>query len=140
MPTSAATPASPTSMPTSRVGVGRSERSKRRARPATNSGTAAIRIAASDEGRCSSPNAIIGNGIVISTKAKAASQRRSRPRRAPRRYAIGSRMSAAIATRDHATKPADSSSTATLMKKYGTPQSTETHANRNQPRGLKRPP
>ena len=56
-------------MPTSRVGVGRSEWSKRVARSATNSGTAAIRIAASEELTCTSPKPSSGHGTAISTAA-----------------------------------------------------------------------
>ena len=118
MPTSAITPASPTSIPAKRVRVGCSARSKRSARKATTSGTAAIRIAASDEDTRTSPKAISGNGTVISQKAKRASQRSARqPAQRARRHAIGSRIAAAIATRDHATKPGDRSSTATLMNR-----------------------
>ena len=78
-PTSATTPARPISSPASREPVTRSEASKRSASRATNSGAAAIRIAASDEATCCSPAAISGNGIAISTTAKTASQRQ-RPR------------------------------------------------------------
>ena len=118
MPTNAITPPSPTSIPTKRVRVGCSPRSKRRARKAITSGTAAIRIAASDEDTRCSPNAISGKGIVISNSANAASQRSGRPRRDALRNAIGSRISAASATRDQATKPGERpSSTASLMNR-----------------------
>ena len=100
------------------------------------SGSAAIRIAASDEDIRVSPNPISGNGMAISTTAKATSQRSGRPRRAPVLMAIGSSTSAASATRDQATKPGVSSSTPILMNRYGMPQTTETAANRAQPRVL----
>ena len=139
IPTSATTPPSPISIPTKRERVGCSPWSKRSARKATTSGTAAIRIAASEDDTRCSPNAISGNGIVISNRAKAVSQRSGSPRSAPLRHAIGSSTSAASATRDQATKPGDrSSSTAILMNRYGTPQTTETAANRIQPRGVMR--
>ena len=69
MPTSATTPAKPTSRPTSRPPVARSARSNRIASTAMISGTAAMMIAASDESMCRSPAAISGNGIEISTTA-----------------------------------------------------------------------
>ena len=56
-------------VPTNRLPVTRSERSKRSARTATIRGTEAIRIAASDEETCCSPAAISGNGIAISATA-----------------------------------------------------------------------
>ena len=55
--------------------------------------------------------------MVISNNAKMASQRSGSPRRAPLRQATGSSISAAIVTRDQATKPGDMSSTATLMNR-----------------------
>ncbi len=69
IPTSAITPAKPISRPTSLIPVTRSEWSKRTASTATSSGAAAMMIAASEESMCCSPQAISGNGIVISTSA-----------------------------------------------------------------------
>ena len=118
IPTSAITPASPTSIPTKRVRVGCSARSKRSARKATTSGTAAIRIAASDdETRCLAEGDQRERDRDLAEARTAASQRSGSPRSAPVRQAIGSRIAAAIATRDHATKPGDRSSTATLMNR-----------------------
>ncbi len=68
-PTSATTPAKPVTSPASRRPATRSLWSKVRARAATISGVAAIRIAATDELTCSSPKAISGNGIAISAIA-----------------------------------------------------------------------
>ena len=126
-------------MPASRVGVGRSASSKRIARTAITSGSAAIRIAARDDEMRCSPKPISGNGMQISTMAKATSQRSGSPRRAPVLMATGSSTSAASATRDHATKPGvRPSSTAILMNRYGIPQTTETAANSAQPRAVTR--
>ncbi len=68
-PTSAMTPPKPTNRPASRLPVGRSEGSNRSVRTATISGTAAIRMAASDDDTCCSPKPISGNGIAISATA-----------------------------------------------------------------------
>ena len=69
IPTSAITPAKPIPRPTARIGVGRSEGSKRSDRTVTISGTEAMMIAASDEATCTSPSAISGNGIETSMTA-----------------------------------------------------------------------
>ncbi len=69
MPTSAITPAKPISSPIRRAPRTRSSGSKRMASTAMISGTAAIRIAASEDETCCSPAAISGNGIEISTTA-----------------------------------------------------------------------
>ncbi len=45
-----------------------------------------------------------------------------KPRSAPRRQAIGTRIAAAIATRLNAMSSGETSCTAILMKKYGSPQ------------------
>src|SRR5579862_8305982 len=50
-------------------------------------------------------------------------------RRAPRRHAIGSNISAANVMRPQATTNGETSSTASLMKKYGTPQMIPSAAN-----------
>ena len=99
--------------------MGRSEWSKRRASRATNSGTAAIRIAANEELMCTSPYPINGHGIAISTAAKSVRmrQRSPRPRRAPSFHATGSSTAAASARRDQATTLGDISSTASLMNR-----------------------
>lgn len=118
MPTSAATPARPISMPSRRVAVGRSLASKRSASAATTSGSAAIRIAVSDEGIRCSPKPISGNGIAISVAANRTSHLRGSPRSAPLRSATGSSTSAASVTRDHAMNPGvRPASTAILMKR-----------------------
>src|SRR4030095_10664714 len=57
------------------------------------------------------------------------------PASAPRRRASGSSSAAPSATRDQATNPGGTpASTATLMKKYGTPHTTETAPNSRRPR------
>ena len=117
MPTSATTPAIPTSRPTKRVGVGRSEWSKRSASSATNIGTVAIRIAVREEEMRCSPKPISGQGMAISTIAKTTRGHSRRPRNAPSLIATGSSTAAASASRDQATKPGDISSTAILMKR-----------------------
>ena len=73
--------ARPISMPTSRVGVGRSEWSKRGPAGPRTAGTAAIRIAASEELTCTSPKPSSGHGTAISTAANTVSvfQRAARP-------------------------------------------------------------
>ena len=118
-------------MPASRVRVGRSAWSKRVASSATNSGTAAIRIAASDELTCTSPKPSSGHGTAISTAANTVSvrQRAPRPRSAPSLQATGSSTSRGEASRDHAMTLGETSSTAILMNRYGMPQITETAAN-----------
>ncbi len=63
------TPPNPSSSPSARTGVGRSEWSKRSASRAPISGTEEIRIAARDEDTRVSPAAIIGNGMQISATA-----------------------------------------------------------------------
>ena len=69
IPTRATTPASPISIPSMRVRVGRSVWSKRSASSAISRGTVAITIAATEESTCCSPAAISGNGRTISTVA-----------------------------------------------------------------------
>ena len=67
----------------------------------------------------------------------AAAQRREQARGASR---AASRIAAAIATRTQARNAGGTpSSTATLMKKYGMPQRTETEPKANQARALTRP-
>ena len=130
-PTSATTPVNPISKPKARIGVGRSEWSKRIARTAPISGTAETMIADSDEGTRSSPNASIGKGIEISATANASSHFH-RPRRlgsVPARQASASSTSAPSVTRPHAsTGGVTPWSTAILMNRYGTPQMTEAAA------------
>src|SRR4051812_40988707 len=127
------------SSPTSREPVGGPDGEKRIDSTATISGIEAMRIAVSDEEMCCSPTEISVNGMTISVAVYAAigaAWPRS-PRSAPRRAASGSSSTAASATRDHATKAGGTSaSTATLMKKYGTPQITELAANSAHARAL----
>ena len=59
--------------------------------------------------------------------------RARRPRSAPMRQAIGSSSAAASATRTKLRKTGETSSTATLMKRYGIPHTTETAAKVSQP-------
>src|SRR3954447_25619590 len=136
MPTSAITPARPTNRPASRMPVTRSDGLKRIDISATVSGTAAMRIAVSELEMYCSPTGITVNGMTSSMTANRATQRqRSRtPRNAPTRQAIGVRTSAPMAIRLHATNSGEVSSTATLMRKYGMPQRTETAANAIQAR------
>src|SRR5215510_12370060 len=137
-PSSATTPATPISRPTRRMPVARSAWSNQIAITATVSGRDAIRIAVSDDETCCSPKLISGNGTTTSANAKAASAptRLRSPLSAPSRQAIGSSTAAASTTRPHATNAGDSSSTASLMNRYGIPQRTETAANRAQARAL----
>src|SRR4051794_486919 len=125
IPTSATTPPSPMSSPTSRRPETRSEASKRSASRATMSGAAAMMIAATDESTCCSPNAMSGNGTAISNSANATSHR-PRPRSdgsVPARHASASSTTAASTTRHQARNAGGTpSSTATLMNRYGTPQ------------------
>jgi hypothetical protein len=65
-------PDRPTSRPTSREPPTRSSWSKRIASAAIVSGRAEMRIAANDDDTRSSPNAMSGNGMTISSSAKAA--------------------------------------------------------------------
>ena len=105
----------------------RSDGLKRMAIIAIVSGTAAIRIAASDEEMYRSPTGISVKGMAISMTAKARTicQRSRMPRNAPTLQAIGSSTAAPSATRAQATNTGEWSSTATLMRKYGMPHSTE---------------
>ena len=103
------------------------------------SGAAAMMIAATDESTCCSPAAMSGKGMVISNTAKAATQRQ-RPRRVPSvpaRQASASSTNAASTTRDQARKAGGMpSSTATLMNRYGTPQTSDIAANPAHARAL----
>ncbi len=94
------------------------------------SGTAAIMIAASDDETNRSPTgmAVKGTAISITEKATTARQRSRTPRNAPTRHATGNSTTAPSATRLQARNTGGTSSSATLMKKYGTPHSTETVA------------
>src|SRR4051812_27068761 len=138
MPTRATTPVRPTKSPTSRRPRGRSDGSTRAAITAIVSGTAAIMIAASEEETNFSPTgmALKGRTISMTAKATTARHRLLTPRSAPRRQATGSRTAAPRATRLQARNSGWTSSTATLMKKYGTPHSTETVAKAIQARRL----
>ena len=108
--------------------MARSAGSNRIASTAMISGTAAMMIAARLESMCCSPAAISGNGIEISSSAYSASHfpRPFSVRSDPARHASASSTTAASTTRDHATNAGDSpSSTAILMNRYETPQSTD---------------
>ena len=109
----------------------------RNASSAVTSGSEAIRIAASEDETCCSPSGISHQGSPHSAIENATSGRafaRS-PSRYPSFQAIGSSSAAPIATRPHATSIGDAPpSSATLMNRYGTPQMTETEANRIQAR------
>jgi hypothetical protein len=132
MPTKATTPASPINRPVSLEPPARSLGSKRSARNTTNSGAAAMTIAASDEDTCCSPTAISVNGTVISAAATTTSHR-ARPRNVfntPARHASPSSTAAPITTRTQVTNAGGSpSSTATLINRYGVPHSVETPTN-----------
>src|SRR3954462_15146359 len=139
MPTSSTTPASPTSMPTSRCRVTRSSGSTNSVRAATSNGNEAIRIAVTDDDTWTSPKEISGNGMQTSDRAKAATQGslRGTPRSARECAAIGSRSAAPSATRAQATKIGGTPwSTAILMNRYGMPQIADIAANRAQARGV----
>ena len=96
-------------------------------------------IAASEEATCCSPAPISGHGITNSTVPNTASHFQ-RPRSAssfPARQASSSSTVAPRTTRASATTPGGTpSSTATLMKRYGTPHNVETVANAAHARGL----
>src|SRR5215213_1226819 len=139
IPSRATTPPKPRSSPTSRSPAGRSAGDSRVEISATISGMLEIRMAASDEATCCSPVAMSTNGSATSQAAYArtAGQWPLSPRSEPRRQAAGSSSIAPRATRDQATNPGGTpASTATLMKKYGTPQTTETAPNSSQARAL----
>ena len=101
--------------------MARSSGSKRIASSAMNSGTAAIRIAASDEETCCSPAAISGNGIDdldqrVDEPASASGRAASGSR--PARLASTSRIAAASVTRTQAMNAGGMPpSTATLMNR-----------------------
>ena len=136
----ATTPARPTRSPISPV------RPRRSAPPVANaitlptSGTPATRSPASELETCCSADARRTQGIPISATAKAATQRHRRrtARRSTRVMAIGSRIAAAIAARPNTSVAGVTSATATRMKKYGMPQTTDIRPNRSRPRCVTR--
>ncbi len=83
-----------------------------------------------------SPTEIAAKGIANSASANAqmAVLCSQRVRSAPRRQAIGNRISVASTMRPHATMNGETSCTASLMKKYGSPQMIPRAANAHHPR------
>ena len=96
-------------------------------------------IAASDESTCTSPAAISGNGIDISTTASATSHRHP-PRSVgsvPARQASANSTTAASVTRPQASASGGTPpSTAILMNRYEAPQMIDIAANAIQARRL----
>src|ERR1022692_2141451 len=85
-----------------------------------------------------SPSAIAEKGIANSTKANTQSAHLCWPRErsAPRCHAIGNKIKVASETRPQAMISGDSSGTANLTKKYGSPQIIPSAANAIQLRQL----
>ena len=105
------------------------------------SGTAAIKSAVSElEMRVSAePRSTHGSAISIAANASTGRQCGRRTRSSRRAAAIGSRSSAAMPVRASTSIDGLTSSTATLISRYGTPQMTHIAANRIQPRAVIEP-
>ena len=112
---------------------------KQRASNAIHSGTVAMSIPATEELIQRSPTLMAVNGTAISITAKANTARLccSSARKAPRRQAIGSRIAAPMVVRHQAIIAGSSSTSASLMKKYGRPQMMPSAANADQARQFK---
>lgn len=139
IPTSATTPPKPMSRPSARSRVGRSLWSKRRARTAPIRGTEATTIAASDEDTRCSPKAMAGNGMVTSTIAYRASQRRYRrigPSTPARQPSSRSTTAPSVIRPQASVNGVIPPRTAMRTNRYGMPQMTEAAANAPQARRL----
>ena len=90
----------------------------------------------SPDGRCCSASVRSSHGIAISNAAKASTNRHlaSAGRTASARRARSNSGTAAIEVRPNTTTGGDRCSTATLMKRYGTPQIAPISPNSTHPR------
>ena len=118
-PSNAITPLNPISRPSTRQGPKRSCTPKKREINAMISGMVAVRMPAIEELIQRSAIAMAAKGTANSASANAQIERlcASSGRKAPRRQAIGSKMSVASTMRAHAISHGESSCTASLMKK-----------------------
>src|SRR6267142_6178051 len=137
-PSKAATPTNPSPRPRMRHNPKRSCTPKNRWISAIDSGTMAMRMPVTEELIHCSPYEMTEKGMTNSANANAkiAALCFPKDRKAPRRHAIGSRITVPSVTRPKATTTGESSCTDSLMKKYGSPQMMPSAAKAPQPRQL----
>ena len=130
IPSTSETPRIPRSRPAPRIPVGRSASGIAKASRPVKIGVVATSTPASDDERCRSPKVRRTNGPTSWTTARTATSR-TRPRSwasTPRRAASAATTAAPIATRPNTITNGDSSPTAILISRYGTPQSAATRS------------
>jgi hypothetical protein len=130
----------PSAMPASRIGRSALRSPSANAASAPKIGTDEMMSAARPEAMCCSAVVSRIHGIAISSTAKATIGRQcaSAGRIPSARFARYSNTTAASEVRPNTTTAGSSSSTATRMKKYGTPQMSAIAQNSTHPRRVTR--
>src|ERR1700722_10247807 len=135
-PMSTTTPTKPSANPAARLTPNCSCTPNERDNSTTHIGTVAMRMPVTEELIHCSPSEMAAKGTTNSTSAKATSAPPWARNfgSAPRFHAIGTRIHAASPTQTKGATSGEISATASLMKKYGTPQMTLSAANAVQTR------
>src|SRR5438105_10188655 len=131
MPSKAITPAKPMTSPASRTRPGTSDLISHSASRAVNNGSVAVRIPATEELTCRSPQAVRNVGAAMSSTLMMATGTITwrTPRNARLLTASGTRKAAPSTVRPNTTVDGGMCSTATRMNRNELPQMTEVAAN-----------